>query len=238
MNRKFSDLTMMKNKTNVVPMLGGEPGYVINARVSVISGKNVTLVFGMNSEEQRTVEGRVAFSCLVAPQVGDVVVCVQNDTGIHIVLGIVERPDDGPSSQDITLSFPANASLHCPAGDLGLSAKDKVSVVAGESLICAADKTIHKSHDALIDYENTTARGNRFTAKFDSMYLLSDVITTMAKQALHKFNHYVRRSSESDQVSAAQMDRKVDGLYSMNSSTTLMISTKDTKIDGERIHMG
>jgi len=34
------------------------------------------------------------------------------------------------------------------------------------------------------------------------------------------------------------MSRKVDGLYSMKSDTTLMVSKSDTKIDGERIHMG
>jgi hypothetical protein len=64
------------------------------------------------------------------------------------------------------------------------------------------------------------------------------MVNTLAKIVMQKFNHYVRRTSENDLVSAAQMDRKVDGLYSMNSKITMMVSEKDTKIDGERIHMG
>ncbi len=238
MSRQSKDVAVAEQETNVVPMLGGESGLAKNARVSAVSGKNVKLTFSVSKLGQRTVEGRIAFSCLVAPRINDEVVCVQTDTGMHVVLAIVDRPDDGPSSQDMTLSFPANASLRCPAGDLGLFANDKVSLMAGDSLVCSAQKTIHKSQDALIDYENTTAQGNRFTGRFKTMHLLSDAITTMAKQALYKFNHYVRRSSESDQVSAAQMDRRVDGLYSMNSKITLMVSSKDTRIDGERIHMG
>lgn len=60
----------------------------------------------------------------------------------------------------------------------------------------------------------------------------------MAKQAIQKFNSYVRKSDISDQVQAAQMSRKVDGLYTMNSKHTILVSQKDTKIDGEHIHMG
>jgi len=60
----------------------------------------------------------------------------------------------------------------------------------------------------------------------------------MAKQVIDRFKSYIRHSEESDMVKAAQMTREVSGLYSMDSKYTIMLSKKDTKIDGERIHMG
>jgi len=223
---------------NVVPFVGGESGYAKNAKVLTVSGRNVTLSLSVSTDVFVSIDGRVAYSCLVAPKVNDVVVCVQNDTGMHVVLAILDRPDDCQNSQDMTIAFPANANLQSTSGNLAIMAKDHVSLLAGDSLVCAATKTIHKSQQAVIKYDNTTVQGQQLNAQFKTVHLLSEMINTIAKNALQKFNHYVRRSAESDQVSAAQMDRKVDGLYSMSSKITMMISKKDTKIDGERIHMG
>lgn len=220
---------------NVVPLVGGESGYAKNAKVLAVSGRNVTLALSVSKDVSVSIEGRVAYSCLVAPKVNDVVVCVQNDTGMHVVLAILDRLDD---CQDMTIAFPANANLQSASGNVAIMAKDHVSLLAGDSLVCAATKTIHKSQQAVIKYDNTTVQGQQLNAQFKTVHFLSEMINTIAKNALQKFNHYVRRSAESDQVSAAQMDRKVDGLYSVSSKITMMISKKDTKIDGERIHMG
>jgi len=63
-------------------------------------------------------------------------------------------------------------------------------------------------------------------------------MSTMAKQVIDRFKSYIRHSENSDQVKAGQMTREVSGLYSMDSKYTIMVSKRDTKIDGERIHMG
>ena len=60
----------------------------------------------------------------------------------------------------------------------------------------------------------------------------------MAKQLTERVKNYIRHTEDYDQVNAGQMTRKVDGLYAMDSRHTVMVSKKDTKIDGERIHMG
>jgi len=60
----------------------------------------------------------------------------------------------------------------------------------------------------------------------------------MAKQVVNKFMTYMRHSENFDQVKAGDMTRSIEGLYSVNTKQTIMISKNDTKIDAERIHIG
>jgi hypothetical protein len=236
MNAKSKKILPEQN--SVVPLIGGQSGYVKNAKVIATMGSHVNLIFTDERNAQKNVEGRVAFSCMVTPKVNDTVLCVQNDSGMHIVLAILDRPDDVAGSQDMTLNFPGSVTMQSLDGSVGILAKENVSIVAAESLSCTSDKTLHKSEVANICYGNTTMLGEGLTAQFKTVHFMADMVNTLAKIVMQKFNHYVRRTSENDLVSAAQMDRKVDGLYSMNSKITMMVSEKDTKIDGERIHMG
>lgn len=82
------------------------------------------------------------------------------------------------------------------------------------------------------------ARGNCLQADFKTVWVISQMVNTLAKQVISKFKNYIRRTEDYDQVKSGQMTRQVDGLYSLDSKHTVLVSKKDTKIDGERIHMG
>lgn len=238
MNKNVGNSTHQKDGSNVVPLTGGESGVVKNATVLTVAGRSLTLKLKTNNGGVVTVEARLAYSCLVAPQIADTVLCVQNETKMHIVLAILDRPSGSENSQDMIMEFPANATIQCPSGNLDILAKQKASVIAGDTIVCAANKTVHKSTEAIINYHNITAQANRLTGKLNSVHIISDMVTTIAKQAFQKFTHYTRSSSKTDHVKAVQMDRKIEGLFTMKSKTTIMISEQDTKVDGERIHMG
>jgi Protein of unknown function (DUF3540) len=202
---------------------------VSDARVVSVKGGEVTV-----RQLGVTRKARVAFSCLVRPAPGDLVLCQETGAGINYILGIVERP----GTQDMTLDFPADATLRTDQGSLGVFSGRSVTFVAGDKLNCLSDQAIHKSRQAVVAFDDLTASGSELQASFKTVRLVSRVIHTMAGLLLKKVKSYIRQSEDLDRVSAGQMTRKVDGLYAMDSRYTVMVSKKDTKIDGERIHMG
>ncbi len=220
---------MSTKQNNVIPLREQTPMPVQNARVVSVADKQIMV--RLNGTTQAA---QVAFSCLIKPEPGDLVLCTQNDTGANFVLGIIERPGE----QDMTLAFPANATLTANNGNIGAFSSQSVTLAASAKLNCFSDQAIHKSREAIADYDEVIARGNCLQADFKTVRVISQMVNTLAQQVIAKFKNYIRRTEDYDQVKAGQMTRQVDGLYSLDSKHTVLVSKKDTKIDGERIHMG
>jgi hypothetical protein len=219
---------MINEKHKVVPFQSVDDGVLQTATIISIQKKNATiLVNGLSYS------GKVAFSCLVQPEVGDIVLWSRSDGGKIYILGIAERPDE----QDATLAFPANTNLHVN-GSLNVISSESITLLSAEKMTCSADQTFHKSRETVIDYDKTTARGDSLDASVENIRLYSSLIQTMAKQVFIRAKDYFRRTEGSDEIQAKQMTRTAKGIYSMESKYTVMVSKKDTKIDGERIHMG
>jgi len=220
---------MMENLANVVSMVEETEPAVQNAWVVSISGKEaVVRISGI------TQQAKVAFSCMIQPIPEDLVLCVQNETGAYFILGIIERPGD----QNMTLSFPADVTMLAKEGALSMVSGKSMTLASGGQLNCFSEKAVHKSREALVDFDQLTARGTNLAANFTSIFVISRMINTLVRQVIEKVKSYIRHTEDYDQVKAGQMTRNVDGLYSMDSKNTVMVSRKDTKIDGEHIFMG
>lgn len=113
---------MSTNQNNVIPLREQTPMPVQNARVVSVADKQ--MMVRLNGTTQAA---QVAFSCLIKPEPGDSVLCTQNETGANFVLGIIERPGE----QDMTLAFPANATLTANNGNIGAFSSQSVTLSAG-----------------------------------------------------------------------------------------------------------
>ncbi len=171
-----------------------------------------------------TIYAKKAFSCLVEPMIDDIVLVSQDEYQQFYVIAILQR--DEASLMNIQLA--ANTTL---------SSSQKLTFHS-EQINQLSKVSLQKTGEATFDFQQGLIKGDKLHSHIRHIHSISDLISTMAKQAIQKFNCYVRKSEVSDQVQAAQMGRKVDGLYTMNSKHTIMVSQKDTKIDGEHIHMG
>ncbi len=189
------------------------------------------VIINLEGEEKTA---KVSFSCLVAPQVNDSVLIASNEKGEYFVLSILERSE---SSQEMTLAFPDTANLVSASGAINLLSTESISMTT-QSLNSVAHNSVYKSAQTIVDFEELTAKGKSATVSIPNMRILADNISTVAKQAVQKFANYVRRTESFDKVQAGQMNRNVDGLFSVDTKYTVMLSDKDTKIDAERIHMG
>ncbi len=220
---------MSTKPSNVIPIRKRTHTPVENARVISVAEKEIVIRLA-----GATLAARVAFSCLIKPEPGDLVLCTQNENGANFILGIIERPGE----QNICLAFPADATILAENGNLSTLSKKSVTLAAGDKLCCFSDQVIHKSREAVVDYDEAVASGTTLQANYKTVRLISQMVNTLAKQVIAKFKNYIRHTEDYDQIKAGQMTRKADGLYSVDSKHTVLVSKKDTKIDGERIHMG
>ncbi|HUT53481.1 MAG TPA: DUF3540 domain-containing protein [bacterium] len=219
----------MRTSANVVSLREPAGPALREGRVVSISGLDAVVRM-----EDFAIEARVAFSCLVTPRAEDLVLCAASEAGEYFILAIIERPGD----QDLAISFPADASVRAEQGALAMFSGEALTLASEDRLTCVSGRAVHKSREALVDFDQLTAKGTDLKANYQNVLVIARMINTMARQAIEKFRSYIRHSEDYDQVKAGQMTRKVDGLYAMDSGNTVMQSRQNTKIDGERIFMG
>jgi hypothetical protein len=176
----------------------------------------------------------IAFSCLVRPAPGDVVMAATHDSGESHVIAVIERP----GGQDLCITLPADAVVSAPQGSIRVCADRDVTLASNDRLNLFSSRAVHKSREAVVDFDDTVAVGDRLQASYQAVHLVSRLISTVSRQVIKKAKSYIRRTEDCDQVESGQMTRKTEGLYTMDSKHTVMVSKKETKIDGERIFMG
>ena len=213
---------------NIIPIHSHLVSILRTGRVeSVISGDIRICVSG------DILTAKKAFSCIIAPEPGDMVLCTADEKGEAYVLGIIERP----KNQTATLTFPSHTRIDIPRGSLNIHTGGHMTLCADE-LNCLSDRAIHKSREAVVAYDQITATGTEIQASFKTVRLISHLIHSMAKQVIHVFQGYIRNTENTDMVKAGRMTRCAKGLYAVDSEQTVMKSKKNTIIDGEKILMG
>jgi hypothetical protein len=175
----------------------------------------------------------VAFSCIIKPVPGDLVLYADTDSEQRIIVAIVHRAGD----QAMALEFPANACFSSKTGSINLASASSISMSAPK-LNTFSETQVQKADELYLHVREMHAQGNKLNANFENIAIFSKFISTMARQVINKFTTYLRHSEQFDQVKSANMTRSAEGLYALNSKQTVMLSEKDTKIDAERIHIG
>lgn len=203
---------------NIVPISPSNANNV-SGRIQNIQDGHIHIEY-----QGQIINAQKAFSCLVEPMKGDTVLFCQDQHQQAYVIAILQRDEE----DSMHLQLSPNTTL----------ASSKNLTLQSEQINQLSTKSLQKTNEVTLDFQQGLIKGEKLNSHIRHIHSISDLISTMAKQAIQKFNTYVRKSESSDQVQAAQMGRKVDGLYTMNSKHTIMVSQKDTKIDGEHIHMG
>jgi hypothetical protein len=220
---------MNRKPNNVVPLREETTAALTHARVVSVSGREAEIALRAEIHP-----ARIAFSCLVRPRTDDHVLVGSDDHGDYYVLAVVDRPGE----QDLALAFPANAVVTAEEGSVNIVSNEAITLASSRGINLVSDQAVLKGREAIIVYDNITATADQVQAGFNTVRLIGHLCATMFHQAIQRFSTYVRSTEDADQVKAGQITRKSDGLYSLDSRQTIMVSKKETKIDGERIFMG
>ncbi|SLM32882.1 hypothetical protein MTBBW1_80225 [Desulfamplus magnetovallimortis] len=222
-------MSIMPEIKSVFPDQEYEPS-IRNGKVVAVLAK--AAIVDMGGEK---IKAQKAFSCLVDPEAGDTVICCKNEDDQFYILGIMEREDH--RKQQMKISLPADATLESGDGSISILAKE-TATIASENLNLICGETLYKSHSATFSLDSLTATGNTLQASYKTVNFFSHIINTMAKHVFNRFKDYIRNTESSDQVKARQMTRNADGVFSLETGHTIMVSKESTKIDGKKILMG
>ncbi|NRB81340.1 MAG: DUF3540 domain-containing protein [Saccharospirillaceae bacterium] len=181
----------------------------------------------------KQVFAKVSFSCLVKPEIDDIALVAGDACSGYYILSILERPD----SDNMVLNFNGDTVLQSLQGSIKVCAKNDISLFS-KNINSISKQAIHKSDEAFINFDSLHATGEDANVTYGKIKIIAKALTTFARHALNKFKTYTRHTNDSDQIKAGQMSIDVKGMYNLGTQYSFMVSKKDTKIDGERIHMG
>lgn len=213
--------------TNKVVSIAQPSNTASTAKVIAVRGAYFDL-----EQNGQVIVARKAFSCLMEPIVSDTVMFNFDECQQAYVIAILHRFEDVQA----TLEVPSKTTIAC-SDQLTIQSREKTAIVS-KSIHEISENLIMDGKTTTMNFDQGLLKGKKLHGHVQSLTYVGDLISTAARQAINKFVSYVRKTEQMDQIQAGQMGRKVDGLYSMNSKHTIMVSSKDTKIDGEHIHMG
>jgi hypothetical protein len=216
----------MSAQENIISII--QPEYSsLTAKVNALRGDCFELQY-----KGKSIMARKAYSCLLEPIADDTVSYILDEYQQAYVIAILHRSNDC----DAELNVPSKTIINC-SDQLTIRSGKQTSFIS-DSIQNLSNKFNVKTESAAIDFKHSVIKGDKLYSHIQVVNMVADLLNTMVRQGIQKFSSYVRKTEQVDQVQAGQMGRKVEGLYTMNSKHTVMMSQKDTKIDGEHIHMG
>lgn len=172
-----------------------------------------------------------AVSCLVEPEVTDVVAVLETSEGTFIT-DVLHRPE--ACQRNLTIGFadadgnPQDVELR--AGNLALNAEDKLS---------ASGKQLG------FQFKNILMTGDRIALVGQKLMTSMQEIVSHAKQLLATYDttstkakHRIDRIVETDQLKAGAIQTQVDTVALTQAGSSLIVAREDVRMDGKRITMG
>lgn len=158
-----------------------------------------------------------AFSCLVEPAPGDLVL-VGRAEGETFILAVLARRGDAP----MRVAMPGDATIAAPDGRLTLDA-GTLDLRAGATEVTTRTLDI------------TAARTD---ASLGRVSLLAETIETLAQRILGRFRRSIRIIEDSEQLRARDIDQRASGHMHLRGDAVTMQGSALVKLRGDQIHLG
>lgn len=160
---------------------------------------------------------RRAYSCLVEPEPGDVVLVARAGTSPYI-LAVLERPGGAP----MRLAVPDGATLAADGGHL---------TIAAETLVL-------KAEEGQVAMGRLGVAAARTDAQLGRVGIVAEAIETLAQRIIGRFRRSYRFVEESEHLRARDIDQRASGHLGLKGDTATLQGGIVVKVDGAQIHMG
>lgn len=180
------------------------------------------------STEMGMLEASRAVSCIVAPEIGDIVLICVDQTGTCYVLSILER--DGRSQGNTDLAFDGNLNIRVSGGSLSLASDEGLSLASPSFHLDAEEATVR--------IDKTSFFGRLVENNIAKLKLLAESVDSIIKRTVERVRSSYRYVEEHEEVQSASTRMIVDGTLTMHTKNTMHIAEGHVKIDAEQIHLG
>jgi len=180
-----------------------------------------------------SIHAQKAFGCLIEPIEGDIVILADPDNQGFYILNVLEREKE----KSLNINFDSDIMIKNKKGSITLASEENLNMIS-KNHNTISENSFEKTERSTIKAGDINISSKTANLSIGALTIVSDIINSIAKNVIGRFVSYMRKTETSDMIEASTMDRKSKGLYSLNSEYSIMVSKKDTKIDGEHIHMG
>ena len=185
------------------------------------------------ARDGRISEARVAFGCIVEPELGDRVLTSMAD-GTIWVTSVLERSSAAP----MRLCAEGDVSIVSTGGDVSLMAAQSLNLDAGaRARLAAAEIDLHAGTARFV-LDELVHVGRRASLLVGKIRHVSELIETFAEHVLTRVQRSSRFVEESDQIRAGDIDHRAESTLQMRAETLLMTADVVARVDADQIHMG
>jgi hypothetical protein len=176
---------------------------------------------------------RRAFSCLVVPQAGDIVLIARAQAQSHYVLSIIERPSGGT----VTLRVGDELMIEAAAG-IGMRSAADIALQCTGSMRADTGQLEVRAREMKLDADQMSLKAETLEGQAAALTLTGGTVETLAGRIVQVSRQSFRVSETIDHLRAGQIDHESTELMRLHSRNMLISAEHLSRIDGEQIHLG
>lgn len=173
-----------------------------------------------------------AVSCLVAPEVDDVVLLATSERGTCYVLAVLEREAKATRltvEGDLELASTGQLRIAAPEG-VDLVSQKRVGVVSAEVKVNAVE--------AKVATQKATVVGRFLQTEFERVKSFANAIDGVFGRFSQRAKSSIRRVEGLEQLKAEHIEHSAQKTMTLHGENAVVTARQLVKVDGEQIHVG
>jgi hypothetical protein len=181
-----------------------------------------------------TCEARRAKSCLVAPEVGDSVLCALEPDGEAFVVAVLAGREGAPTK----LAVDGDLALRALGGRVSLCSPAGVDIVSGGAVSMTSAELHVRAKKGTMAIEELGFFGRLVQAEVAKVSLVAQEVDSVLTRLTQRAKRVFRFVEEIDQTRAGTVDMRAQNLIAIRGENAVISARVLAKVDGEQIHLG
>lgn len=181
-----------------------------------------------------TYRARRAISCLVKPEIGDLVLFCVTEADFGYILAVLERKEECTT----TISVDGNLDLNVDSGRFNVTALDGVALSSPRILSMISPEINVNAIKGDVTVQQMTFTGNFLQVTLKQIKLFADNFDSFLERLHQRIKRSYRFIEETDQLRADKIDHRAEELLQMHGKNAVINAKELIKLDGEQIHVG
>lgn len=175
-----------------------------------------------------------AISCVVQPEVNDLVLVSLSSLGGDFILAVLEREPGAKA----TLSFDSDVDIRTSEGSLSIASKQGIDLASPESINLVSSRLGISSSQGEININRLTFLGSFFEGSLETVKLLARTFDAITERFFRRTKRSYRFIEDTDQVKTGSLNYVADKSLILRGTFSQMTAKEDVHIDAERINIG
>ncbi len=178
-------------------------------------------------------QARRAKSCLVAPEIGDTVLCASGPEGAF-ALAVLQGREGAPTR----LAADGDLSIESSNGRVTVSSPEAVDLMSGGTVALTSAEIHVRAAKGSVAIEELGFFGRLVQAQVAKVALAAEEVDSVLTRLTQRAKRVFRFVEEVDQTRAGTVDLRAQGLVGIRGENAVISARVLAKVDGEQIHLG